>query len=335
MLKSKKFWSYEVSQTFELKQEILDSYKQKGRVYEDFYYFYELMGIGTHPCLKQPYGKEHTEPNAISFINKTVDINTQKILFTILPNTKIVTLKFSNNYFDLNNLEFLINCLINKPNNIFNFVFEWNSQFEAGGMKYNLSDLLVKNTIDNNYLSNILKYQQLICKITTSPKIEALCLRGNFISDDGAIMLFESLRNNNALKVINLFKNNLTSKCIKAFCSMLETNKKLEEINLGNNYLTDDDFALFKNYVGKIPMTHEQVEAHNQKVKARDLILEKNKKLKIQKKPEEHVPVLEEVAQIGETFYVIKNSNLKNLNLMQNFVYRKLLRLINLCTRCK
>lgn len=37
----------------------------------------------------------------------------------------------------------------------------------------------------------------------------------------------------------------------------------------------------------------EQVEAHQAKLKARDAIIEKNKKLKASKKPEEPVPALD------------------------------------------
>jgi hypothetical protein len=325
MMKNKKFWSYEMSQVYDLKQEQLDGYKQKGRVFEDFNYFFELMSMTPHPALKQSYGKEHTEPNSISFINNLVDLNTLKILFQILPNSKIVTLKFSNNNFDFNNLEFLINSLLTKQNFIFNFIFEWNYKIKFDGSMFSFAD------INSNYLAstnpnsnemiiynNMMKAQQLLCKIATSPKIEALCLRGNYLGDENASILFETLKNNQSLRILNLYKNNLTSKCIQSFCLMIEANKKLEELNIGGNFFTDDDLGLFKNYVGKIPMSTEEVEIHNKKVKERDAIVEKNKKLKIQKKPEEPVPILDEVIQQGETFFTMKNNRLKNINLMQN-----------------
>lgn len=99
---------------------------------------------------------------------------------------------------------------------------------------------------------------------------------------------------------------------------MFEQNRKLEEINIGGNLFNDEDLSHIKNYVGKVKMTQEELDIHNKKVKDKDFIIEKNKKLKIQKKPEEPVPILEEVALIGDTYYVIKNTILKNLNLIQN-----------------
>ena len=130
MLKSKKFWTYESSQNFELKQDMIDAYKSKGKAYEDFNYFYDLIGIGPHPSLKYPYGNDITDPNIISFISTLVDLNTLKILFSVIPYSKIVTLKFNSNNFEFENLEFLVNSLLTKPNNIFNFIFEWNNKIK-------------------------------------------------------------------------------------------------------------------------------------------------------------------------------------------------------------
>ena len=124
MLKSKKFWSYEVSEHFDLTPEIISNYKLKGKFYDDALYFYDLIGTGPHPSFKSVVGKEFTMPTVLSIHNILVDINTLKILFTLLPSSKITTLKFSSNSLTLQNLEFLINSLLNKPNNVYNFTFE-------------------------------------------------------------------------------------------------------------------------------------------------------------------------------------------------------------------
>ena len=42
-----------------------------------------------------------------------------------------------------------------------------------------------------------------------------------------------------------------------------------------------------------MPFPQDQVEAHQAKMKARDAVIEKNKKLKASKKPEEPVPQLD------------------------------------------
>lgn len=318
MLKSKKFWNYDACQNIELKQEILDNYKPKGRIYEDFNYYYDHMGIGVHNCLKQPYGKDYSDPSVISFINIMVDINTLKILFNILPNTKVISLKFSTNNFDVNNLEFLIHAILNKPNNIYNLIIEWNSKVIIDGSYYEVSEINEDIQFDEKIYKEIHRVQQNLCNLALSPKLEALCLRGNHLGDKAACVLFDSLKMNNVLKVLNLYKNNLTSKCVSSLVSMLEANKHLEEINLGGNYLNDSDLVKIKNIVGGSPITQEQLDAYNKKVKERDLIIEKNKKLKQLRKNEEPIPILDEFILIGDVYYSIKNSHLKNLNLIKN-----------------
>jgi hypothetical protein len=318
MLKSKKFWNYDACESIEIKQETLDMYKQKGRIYEDINYFYDQMGIGVHNSLKQPFGKDHYDPSGFSFVNIMVDINTLMILFTVLPNSRVVTLKFSCNNLDVNNLEYLINAVLHKPNNIYNFVFEWNSKLIVDGGYYEVSELNEEYHLDERVLKEVNKAHVNLCNLALSQKLEALCLRGNNLGDKSGITLFENLKSNNVLKVLNLYKNNLTSKCINALISMLENNKKLEDINLGGNYFFDSDFAKIKNILGGSPVTNEQLEAYNKKIKERDLIIEKNKKLKLQKKNEEVVPVIDEFILVGDVYYSIKNKYLRNLNIIKN-----------------
>lgn len=44
-----------------------------------------------------------------------------------------------------------------------------------------------------------------------------------------------------------------------------------------------------------MPFPTDQVDAHMNKIKQRDVIIEKNKKLKTSKKPEEPVPILDSI----------------------------------------
>jgi len=334
MQKSKKFWAYDFSQQQEIKQESLENAKLKGRFYDDLSsLYYEFLGSPPHPALKQPYGKEHTEPNAISFLNVLIDINTLRMLFHVIPNSKILTLKFSSNLLDFSNFEFLINSVLGKSNNIFNFIFEWNSEFKYEGKIYSInknhpnflkslaetSNTPQNNTKDNSEVREIIsKYEEEIIRLSTSPKFEALCLRGNFLGDKNAKSLFENLKTNNTLKVLNVFKNNLTSDCIPIFCEMLNENKKLEEINIGGNYLTDEDLIMIKNCIGKIQLSQDEIENYLRRVKEREAIIEKNKKQKAAKKPEEPVPFVEEVVQQGDLYFIMKNTKLRTLNIMQN-----------------
>ena len=316
MLKSKKFWSYEICEKFNLTDEMLNNYKKKGKFYEDGLYFYEQIGTGAHPAIKATQG---TVPTIISFQNVLVDLNTLKILFMLLSSSKVTTLRFSSNKFNLPNLEFMIDSLLNKPNGVYNLTYEWNDKFIIDGIEYSFND--INNTVDEKLLNDLKKTQDLIVSLVTkSPnKLEALCLRGDMIGDKIAIQIFEGLKDpNSTLRILNLFRNNLTNECIKSFSEMLIVNRKLEEINFGRNYLTDESLDLIKENYGLFPMTPEEVEEYNNINKERQEIIKKNEKLRASKKPELEVPYLDEMKEIDGTNYRVKNNSLKIINLIQN-----------------
>ena len=309
-----KYWSYEICQNAEIKQEHLDGYKQKGRFYDDAVYYYELMQITPHHCMKPILGKESVEPNVISFLNVLIDINTIKILFALLPNSKIVTLKFCSNNFEYKNLEELVNSIMTKNNNVYNLIFEWNYLIKNDERLLSITEDYLSDD-DNNIIH---QSKMLISKLSTHDKLDSLCLRGNFLGDEAGKIIFDNLKNNHTLRILNLYKNNFTTQCIQKFCTMLEFNKKLEEINLGNNYFIDEDLELLRQYIGKIPLTNEEAEFLLKKMKERDEIMEKNKKLKSQKKAELAVPHIEEITLIDDKYYKVRNSTLRALNIMQN-----------------
>ena len=286
MQKNKQYWTFDKSQSFDFKQELFDNYKLKGRFYEDVNNFYEQIGILCHPSIKPIPGKEYTEPNMINFLNVLVDINTIKILFALFPTSRVIDVKFNNNLFEYSNLEFLVNELINKPHNLFSIVYEWNSKIKHEEEIVSF-DVLVPE------LESISRQAQLtICKLVNIPKIEALCLRGNLLSDEAGIQIMNYLKTNSSIRILNLYKNNFTSTIIPSFMSMLEQNKKLEEINLGANHFIDEDILGLQDQLGKLGITNEEAEAIQKKARDRELIIEKNKKLKNQKKPEEPLPTV-------------------------------------------
>ena len=141
MLKSRRFWCYEVCNDYNISDEIFTTYKLKGRFSDDVTYFYEtLIGTGTHPSLKMRPGTE--ESPMLSFNNVLVDINTIKIIFFLFPTSKITTLKFSQNNFNIKTLECLVNYLLTKPNNIYNLTYEWNDKISIEGQLYSYKDIL-------------------------------------------------------------------------------------------------------------------------------------------------------------------------------------------------
>ena len=323
MLKSRKFWCYNVCNDFNISEEIFNAYKQKGRFFEDASYFYEsLIGTGPHPSLKNKSGS--VESPILSFNNILVDINTIKIIFYLFPTSKITTLKFCNNNFNIKTLECLINYLLTKPNNIYNFTYEWNDKISIDGNLFSYKDLLTnefdKKENEKEYL--ILKKSQEILTnlITKVPnRLEALCLRGDLLGDETAIKIFNGLKNElNYLRILNLFKNELTDNCIKVLGETMLVNRRLEEINLGNNHLTDVSMNIIKSNYGKFEMSETDLEEYKKLEKERQDIIKQNTKLKSSKKQELEVPFIDEMRNINGVNYRIKNDVLKLFSLSQN-----------------
>ncbi len=336
MLKSRKFWAYEPCQSFNLKPDIFDNYKVKNKFSEDVQYFYDIIGTAPHPCLKIKQNKsepqkEPVELQSLEVINSKIDINTLKIIFFMLPYTKIFNMKFISNDWDINNLEYLINALLEKQNNIYYLSYEWNDKLNINGELISINSEEAKN----NFAEYFTKEKNLIYKLIKNSKLEGLCLRGDLLGDEAAIQIFEILEKNNTIKTLSLYNNNLTSKCFPAFCHMLLYNRKLEDINLGKNFFDDECIEKLKDNVGKIPMSQEDVVEYNKKVKERDAIIKANAKLKQQKKPENEVPFLYEMMLIQDQNYLVKNKDLKIINLMLNSLTDKCYdSLINIFDNC-
>ena len=311
-MKSKKFWSFKICENFDLSEEILNKYQKKGKFFEDANYFYEIIGTGCHPSIKKFHGNQRI---ILNFSNVLVDKNTIKIIFNLFQNNKINYLKFSSNNFNLNNLELLFNYLINKPNEIYFFNFEWNEKFLSNENEF----FSLKNANEKN-IKIFQKIEEIFLLLFTSTnKLESICFRGNFIGDEIAMKIFENLKNNNNnLRMLNLFKNNLTNKCVKTFSEMLYSNRKLEEINLGGNFLTNESLILIKNNVGIFYLNEEKLEEYKKLEKEKNNIIKENAKLKAKKKNEIDVPVLDELIEIEGKFFTVKNNVLNILNLIQN-----------------
>ena len=174
-------------------------------------------------------------------------------------------MKFISNDWDINNFEYLINSLLDKPNNIYYLSYEWNDKLSINGENISINSEEGKT----HYIDIFNKEKNLIYKLMKNSKLEGLCLRGNLLVDEAAIHIFEILEKNNTIKILSLYNNCLTSKCFPAFCHMLLFNRKLEDINLGKNFFDDECIDKFKDNIGKTPMTQEEVVDYNKKVKER------------------------------------------------------------------
>ena len=276
-----------------------------------------MMGTGPHPSIKHLQGVQ--SPTQINFNNVLLDINTIKIFFHLLPTTKITSIKLSNNNFNLKNLECFIKNLIEKENNINSISYEWNSDIIIDDIKYSYKDISIIE--DEKLLQDIKKSQNLLINLVTHvpSKLEVVCLRGNFLGDEFAKKIFEEMKKEeNTIRVLNLFKNNLTDECIKTFSEMILVNRNLEEINFGNNLLTDEALELIVKNYGIFKLNNDEVEEYKKLEKERQDIIKQNAKLKAAKKPEVEVPYLDELKEIEGEFYKVKNDCLKVFNLIQN-----------------
>ena len=323
MLKSRKFWCYNVCNDYTITEEVFSTYKQKGRFFEDATYFYEsLIGTGPHPSLKNKSG--NSESPILSFNNVLVDINTIKIIFFLFPSSKITTLKFCNNNFNIKSLECLITYLLTKPNNIYNFTYEWNDKISIEGNLYSYEDIISGKLNEKNNEKEFLilkKSQEILLNLITKVpnRLEALCLRGNLLGDEMAIKIFNGLKNElNYLRILNLFKNELTDNCIKTLGETMLINRRLEEINLGNNHLTDISMNIIKINYGKFEMNEQDLEEYKKQEKERQDIIRQNAKLKAGKKPELEVPHIDEIKEIDGVNYRVRNDVIKLFNLSQN-----------------
>ena len=140
----------------------------------------------------------------------------------------------------------------------------------------------------------------MIGRLQTNNKLQVLFLRANNLKDEDVKQICHPLKPDPAnptsvkpLKVLDLSYNPITKDAVQIVAELLEVNRTLEYFGLAKCKLeTSHAIKLFEQ-IGRIPFPQDQVEAHQAKMKARDAVIEKNKKLKASKKPEEPVPSLD------------------------------------------
>ena len=195
----------------------------------------------------------------------------------------------------------------------FNFLTKINAVYNSANMSasdgFNL--FYVLEVFINDSGDMLIKFNKCCVPVDESPSVE-----------EGE-KIFEGLKNNTYLRILNLYKNDLTNECIPKFCEMLLVNRKLEEINFGGNLLGDQALELIKTSTGKFLMTAEEVENYNKLAKEKQDIINKNIKAKAAKKPEMEIPYLDEMEIIEGVNYIVKNATLRVLNLIQNNLTEK------------
>ena len=344
------FWNYNHCNEIEVDPKALSGIKFKGNLYEELQNLYTtFLNSAVHPCLIkiiQEIDEEENDENKnkeeeeeddnnnknikeLIFNAIRIDQNTIKFMFMILPKTTIVSLKISNNNLTLNNFNLLIDNLINKPNNIYCFKFEWNDFLineENNNQKMIFNEMNLSQPISSEI--NFMKHLKLLFSPEIKEnKLECISFRGCFLGNQLMNELLPLLKENQTLLILNLYKNNLSNEIITNLGDMFLFNRKLKEINLGGNYFDDKTIEYLKNYIGAYELSKEEYEKMLKLIEERDNIIEHNKKIntknsKIKEKPKE-VPFVDEIKEekISEDkikYYLIKNDTIQKIDFMNN-----------------
>jgi len=108
-----------------------------------------------------------------------------------------------------------------------------------------------------------------------------------------------SLKTNSSIKVLDISSNpNLGEEYLALIVESMTANRSLEYLGLSKLGLTTELVIPLFDMIGRFPFPEDQVDNQLAEIKKRDAIIEKNKKLKASKKPEEAVPQLDNIEQI-------------------------------------
>lgn len=121
--------------------------------------------------------------------------------------------------------------------------------------------------------------------------------------------------------------NKFSGDALQHFDAVLQTNRALEYLGFAKNNLRCEHVEPLLKQLGKEEFSADKVEEHKKALKDRDTIIEKNKKAKSSKKPEEFVPVVDQLEEEktvnanGEpqiNYFLVKNAQFRHINLCLN-----------------
>lgn len=129
--------------------------------------------------------------------------------------------------------------------------------------------------------------------------MQVLFIRACHLTDKDMSEIVEAMKINTSIRVFDISSNLELSPAnlIGSVGEMVAGNRSIEYLGLSKlNVGTNDVLPLFDN-IGRFTFNGD-VEERLKELKNRDAIVEKNKKLKASKKPEEPVPQLDEIQEI-------------------------------------
>jgi len=164
--------------------------------------------------------------------------------------------------------------------------------------------------------------------VQNNDRLQVLFLRSSSVTDRDLLDMSscltydpsKPLSHNKTLKVLDVSANPLTAP-LPCLTALLSGNRTLEYLGLARCKLSSSALLPLLQLVGRVPFPSEEAEAHLAKCKARDVLVEKNKKAKAGKKPEEPVPLLDNIEQLPDQedqWVLLRNVQFKHLNLCMN-----------------
>ena len=251
----------------------------------------------------------------ISFINVRIDKYTITILFNLLQKMKIISLILNSNYLTIKNLEMIFNSLLTVPNHIYHLSFEFNSRLCLdNGKEIKINELDTLKEEDNKIFNLIISIFE-----PEMSRLESISFRGNFIGNEMGQKIFNYMKENTNVKVLNLYKNNLSNNCLDDLCEMLLFNRNLLELNIGGNLFDDKTISKIKENIGLFEMNEKELNEYNNLVQLREENLNFNKKNKTNKKVQlKEIPFVDEMKEIDGKSYIIKNDVISKIDIIQN-----------------
>jgi|TARA_B110000305_G_C19367194_1_gene602532 hypothetical protein len=121
-------------------------------------------------------------------------------------------------------------------------------------------------------------------------------MRSSGLNDADVGHIVAALKNNQSIKVLDISSNRgLSGSVVEGFAEVMASNRTIEYLGLSKLGLSNEQILPILDSVGKFPFPEDQVENQLAEIKKRDAIIEKNKKLKASKKPEEAVPQVDNI----------------------------------------
>ena len=177
--------------------------------------------------------------------DNSIDDETCSVLANAIRNNNNVReLYLTNNKIGVEGMKAISEAL--KNNHILELLALSNNQLNVDGAKAIAAFLKMNNTLKNLDLTDNKVGDEGVKAVAdtllTYQCLEELDLGGNEIFDEGAISIAAVLRikENNTLKALSLYRNEIGDKGVKALADALLTNHCLEDLNLDDNIVSDE-----------------------------------------------------------------------------------------------